>query len=220
MHRTFHLRSAALALLLATLAGSLAAQSHRAAITVTGGRSVHDDLTPGLAAPTILESGWVTGLQAEAWLGSGRVGVRLNGLYARRPLEDEAAEYTVTSGDLDLLLRLLPTEVGRWFSPYLAAGGGLTRYAAADSVAPIADGAYGEDPVRVHGLAGIGADIGVGHRAGLRLEVADQIVFPSIGESPPTVGLPSTHNLVMTAGLQLRLGSIWGRGLRGRPRTV
>jgi hypothetical protein len=220
MHRIAgDVRALGLALLLAAVAVPLAAQSHRAAITAMGGGSVHGDLTPGLSTPTTFQSGWIAGLQLETWLGSGRFGVRLNGLYTKRPLEDAAGEHTVMAGDLDLMLRLLPAYTDRLVAPYLAVGGGATRYSPAEGDAPIGLGTYGENPVRLHVLGALGTDIALSRHAGLRLEVGDKIVLPSIGESPPSTGLPTTHNWMMMAGLQLRLGQLWTAFMGGRTRN-
>lgn len=203
------LAPALIALTMLAIATGASAQTSRAGLTVLGGGSVHGDLTPGLAS-TVFQPGWMAGLHAERWLGAGRAGLRLNGTFTRRALEDEAGDFNVYMADVDLMLRLLPVRPSRKLAPYIALGGGGTHYAPVGDSPPIAGGAYGEDPVyRPHLLAAFGVDAFGRAGSGLRIEFADQIVFPSVGESPETVGgMPATHNLVLTAGLQLGLGRL------------
>lgn len=209
-----------LALATLTPAGAVEAQSHTSALTLLGGMSIHDDLTPGLDSETVFETGWIAGLQAEKWLGAGRVGLRLNGLFTQRQLET-GPDYNVYMADLDLLVRLLSARPGRSVSPYLAFGAGASRYAAVGGGPTLAAGAYGENPVdRVHLLAGLGLDLLPGRRLGLRLEAADKIVLASVGESPESNGLPTVHNMVFTAGLQLRMGAPRPAQELDRPVTV
>jgi cell division septation protein DedD len=191
------------------LAGPAQAQSRRAGISLLGGASVHSDLTPGLESAATLEPGWILGLQGEVWIAGGRTGVRVNGHYTQRQLDDGTGEFTVMGGDLDVLLRILPVLPARTAAPYLVLGGGLTRYDAIEGSPTLGNGLYGDNPVtRPHALAGAGVDILPASIAGLRVELADKVVFPSAGESPPTDGLPLVHNFIFTAGVQLRLGQL------------
>ncbi|MFP4624529.1 MAG: SPOR domain-containing protein [Gemmatimonadota bacterium] len=198
---------AAVALAASTLPSH--AQDARTGLALLGGGSFHTDLTPGFVEPTVFEPGWIAGVQAEAWLGGGRTGLRLNGLFTQRMLESAAGDYNVRAADLDLLVRILPVRPERLFAPYAVVGVGATRYAGLAGSPVLADGAYGGDPViRGHVLAGLGADLLSGRRAGLRVEIADQVVLPSIGESPTATGLPTSHGLMVTAGIQLRMGRL------------
>jgi hypothetical protein len=201
-------------------AAAVEAQAHRSALTLLGGMSTHGDLTPGLGAETVFETGWIAGVQAERWLGGGRMGLRLNGLVTQRQLESGPGDYNVYAVDLDLLARLLSPRPGRSVMPYLALGAGATRYAAVAGSPTLAGGVYGGNPVdRAHVLAGLGFDLLAGRRLGLRLEAADKIVLPSVGESPDGVG-STVHNFVFTAGLQLRMGAPRVREAVERPVTV
>lgn len=215
---------ALLALTLLFMASGAEGQTRRAAIGVLGGGSVHSDLTPGLATSSVLQPGWLAGAQVETWLGRGRAGLRLNGMFTRRALEEGPGDFNVYMADVDLLVRMLPVRSYRLVAPYVVAGAGATHYAGVGDSPVIADGEFGDDPVyRVHLLAGAGLDVLAGAGAGLRMELADQIVLPSVGESPNTVdGLPVTHNVVLTAGLQLKLGHLRGRVAmdRDRPRPT
>lgn len=185
------------------------AQTHRSAVTLLGGGSNNSDLTSGLDFQTELQSGWVAGIQAERWLGSGRAGLRLNGLFTQRLLKGEPGDYNVYALDVDLLLRALAPRPDRFAAPYVALGIGATRFAAVAGSPTFARGVFGSNPVhRAHLLAGLGVDVPATGRVGLRLEVADQIILPTVGKSPDAAGgFPTAHNLVVTGGLQLRLGT-------------
>lgn len=193
------------------------AQTHTWALGLTGGGSFHNDLTPGLPAPTTFEPGWIVGLQADRWFGSGRVGLRLNTLWTQRQLDRTGYyNYNVFLGDVDVLVRPLPTN-SRGIAPFLVAGVGATHYGGVAGTAPLGDGVYGDPVIRAHTLLGLGADATITRSVGVRLEVADNIVLPSIGQSPDVSGFPNVHNVVATAGLQLLLAhSAFGRA-RMRP---
>lgn len=207
------LRTTVVLAALMPLAGAgapLPAQDHAVALGPVAGWSVQGDLTPGLAAPTELEAAPAVGGQVEAWLGTGRVALRAAGALSRHDVEGQPGRaFDVLTGDVAFLLRLLPASERPWVVPYLAAGGGASRYAAAHGSAPLGDGAYGDDPViRPVFVAGIGVDLLPFRHFGLRVEAADRVFFPSLGESPETAGgLPMAHNLELRAALQLRLGS-------------
>lgn len=187
------------------------AQSHAWAVGLTGGWSIHGDLTPSdveTADSTIFEPGWIVGFQAERWLGAGRFGLRLNSMWTQRSLQRPGYfKYNVFVADLDLLFRPLPANrLG--LAPYLVAGAGATHYGGVAGTVALGDGDFGPAPVyRFHALGGAGLDLAVTRFVGLRLEAADKIIFPSIGESPETVdGLPVVHNLVASAGFQVLIG--------------
>lgn len=212
------------ALLLLAITTSLPAQDHGAALGVTGGWSRPGDLTPGFATPTELEPGWSAGFQVEGWPGKGRVGIRASGSYGSRSVAGEPDQaYDLLSGDLALLIRMLPQRDRPWVVPFVSIGAGASLFSA-DGAPPLGDGQYGSDPVlRPAAVAGAGFDLLPSGRFGLRIEAADRIIFPSVGESPPHSGTPMAHNLEVTAGVQLRLGSPPGptavairtRGIRG-----
>lgn len=191
------------------LAGPVTGQDHRSAIGLTMGGSVHGDLTPGLPATTRLEPGWVAGLQYEYWFASGRTGVRLNTLFTQRRLDDPVwREYNVYMADVDLMIRLLQPDAYRLASPFFAVGVGATHYGSLGSSPPLGDGVYGDDVVRAHLLTSLGVDVAATPTTGLRIEVGDQVVLPSLGYGPAFAGFPNVHNLVATLGVQLRTGSL------------
>lgn len=193
---------AILAAALALLAGDTRAQSPGASVTLTGGWSIDDDLTPGLT-PSTLEPGWLAGLQTEFYPGGGALGIRLAGFYTRRALEDTGDEYDVLTANLGLTLRAFPLRSAGSLTPYLALAAGGTRYAAAGGAPVFAEGVFGADPVyRAHATAAVGFDLPVAYRTALRLEVGDRVIFPSVGESPDPDGFPTVHTPVILLGLQ------------------
>lgn len=198
------------------------AQSHTWAVGLTGGWSIHGDLTPSETATadsTIFEPGWIVGFQAERWLGAGRVGLRLNSMWTQRSLQRPGYfTYNVFVADLDLLVRPLPANrLG--LAPYAVLGAGATHYGGVAGTGPLGDGDFGPAPVyRFHVLGGAGLDFAVTRFLGLRLEAADKVIFPSIGESPETTnGVPVVHNLVAAAGVQVLIGQPRSRAARVRP---
>lgn len=199
-------------------------QSHTWAVGLMGGGSVHGNLTPSElegAEETTFEPGWIVGFQAERWLGAGRFGLRLNSQWTQRSLEREGYhKYNVFVADLDLMFRPFPANrLG--LAPYVVLGAGATHYGGVAGTAPLGDGAFGPAPVyRVHALAGAGIDLALSRFFGLRLEAADKVVLPSIGESPETTGLPVVHNLVAVAGVQVLIGQPQRRRARVRPAPV
>lgn len=194
---------------MAFTAGSAAAQSHRSAITLNGGGSVHGDLGPFPSTPAQFEPGWITGLQLEHWVGAGRLGLRLGMLWTKREIDQAGPSmYNVFAAGTDLLFRIRPPEAGNTFAPFLGLGAGATHYAGVDSTGTLLDGTYGDPVYRAHITPSVGADFFASGRSGLRLEVGDQIILPSIGRSPPSSGLPMVHNMVVTLGFQVRTGSL------------
>jgi cell division septation protein DedD len=200
-------------ILVAIAAGPAAAQTFTSAIGVTGGWSTAGDLTPGMGFETVLEDGWTAGLQAELWDAESALGLRLSTSLAARNLTDGTGAFLVGAADLAVLYRLLHAGHDRIAAPFIAIGAGPIVFAARDDAEPIGRGGYGGDPVLRWMLApAVGLDLFTRARAGLRLEVTDQIVFPSLGESPEALGLPRTHNPGVRATLQLRFG--------GAPRVI
>jgi cell division septation protein DedD len=207
------LASAALVAVAAALAGVLGAamgaapvgaQTYSSVLGVTGGWSTAGDLTPGLTETT-LEDGWTAGAQLETW--AGRYGVRLNATYAERSVVGSTRSFQVATADLGLMFRLVPPDRERGIAPFVGIGVGPVFYMADDGEAPLGDGDYGADPVIRWMLApSVGADLLTESPVGVRVEIADQIVFPSIGESPETSGLPRVHNPGVRVALQVRFG--------------
>ena len=100
MDRTpsFRLVHPLLAVLIVTLVVTPArAQAPVPGLTVTalGGGSIDGNLTEGLQVNTKLEPGWIAGLQVEHYFGSGLLGVRLDGLYTVRTVEDGTGKFDV-----------------------------------------------------------------------------------------------------------------------------
>jgi hypothetical protein len=207
----------ALALSLAPVALATAtadAQAHRAAFGLAGGWSMAGDLTPGLPQEGFLESGWTAGAQLELWPGPRRVGLRLNASVAERKLENTQRAFRIAAADLGLVVRLLSARDDRGVAPFVALGAGPVVYMAEDASRPLGDGAYGEDPVvRLMVAPSVGADFFNESSVALRLEVAHQIVFPAVGESPAATGVPVVHNPGARVALLFRVG-------RAAPRVV
>lgn len=204
-------RSSAIIALLAAIAvappSPAPAQSYTSALGLTLGGSVHSNLTPGLSSETRFESGWLFGLQYERWLGTGRTGVRFNSLFTQRLLDTSpGGDYNVFMADVGLMVRILPLRTTRVVAPFAYVGLGATHYGSVAGTGPLAGGVYGENVVRPHILASIGADVASSGPVGIRLELGDEIVLPSIGYSPSFSGFPNVHNLVATAAIQYRMG--------------
>ena len=203
--------NAVVAVVLMTLVGAfpstLAGQAHTDAVGLTVGGSMHSDLTPGLSSTTQFQSGWISGLQYEHWLGNGRAGIRFNTLFTQRLLDSSpGGDYNVFMADVDAMLRILPPADDRVLSPFVAAGLGAVHYGSVAGTGPLARGVYGDNVVRPHILASVGADIGFPGTFGVRVEIGDQIIFPSVGYSPSFSGFPNVHNLLATVALLYRFG--------------
>lgn len=183
------------------------AQSHRTALGLTAGWSGAGDLTPGLELESVLVDSWIAGAQYEVWPGSRRVGIRLSTSFAPREMAAAPGRFLVVAADLGLLVRPLPARRDRVIAPFLAVGAGPVVYVADADGPPLGDGAYGDDPVvRLAVVPSIGVDLFTASRVGLRLELGDQVVFPSVGESPETEGVPRVHNPMARAAAQVRFG--------------
>jgi cell division septation protein DedD len=216
---SIRLRHAVFALgILAGAVAPAAAQAHRTALGASAGWATYGDLTPGFGWETVLESGWTVGAELETWPGARRVGIRLNLSYAERTLEETSRAFRVATGDVAVLVRLLPAVRGRMAAPFLGIGGGLVAYRARDHSIPLGEGQYGDDPVRrVMAAPSVGVDLFTEAPVGLRLEAVDYIVFPAIGESPPATGFPSVHNPVVRTAVQFRFGRPPPRPIVARP---
>lgn len=196
-----------LILLATTLVSAPAeAQTYRTALGVTGGWSTAGDLTPGLGFETVFEDGWTAGAQLETWVG--RVGMRLNASYAARETEGSERPFKIAAADIAVIVRPLAVQPDRPIAPFIAVGAGPVLYMADGDGGPVGDGSYGDDPVlRFMVAPSAGVDLLTGSSVGLRVEVVDQIVFPSIGESPESEGVPRVHNPGVRAAVQLRMGA-------------
>lgn len=179
-------------------ADDAAAQDYRYAASYNAGAIWFSPLNP--SAPSVegtapgdieLGLGWVIGLQAEKWFGSGRVGARLNGALTERPLTLPGRpdrDIGVWLLDADLLLRLAPATPNRMVSPFISAGVGVIRYKLGEGSLqsyPDAGAVYdGNDDPRLMGTAGLGFDILTAlewdrQPVGFRLEVVDHVAIDS-----------------------------------------
>jgi cell division septation protein DedD len=180
------------------------AQTYRTALGVTGGWSTAGDLTPGLGFETVFEDGWTAGAQLETWVA--RVGMRVNASYAARETEGSDRPFRIAAADIGVMVRPLPVQPDRVIAPFIAVGAGPVLYMADGDGEPVGDGSYGDDPVlRFMVAPSAGVDLLTGSTVGLRVEVVDQIVFPSIGESPESEGVPRVHNPGVRAAVQFRI---------------
>lgn len=217
---TFRALSLLFALILAVPAAPTQAQSRVPGLTVTllGGASWDEDMEVS-GANTELEAGWLTGVQLEHYVGSGLVGLRLAGTYTQRENTDATGKWSILGADLGMLIR--PALFGATVRPYGLLTVGGTMYRSASGSPPFGDGAFGDDPVyRARATVGLGLDISFIPQLGLRIEGADQITFPSIGESPEADGLPTAHTAIALVGLQYRFGVSPERMRRPRPRAA
>jgi hypothetical protein len=206
-------RAAGLWLIPLLLVGAMPAhaQVYRTAVGVSGGWSTAGDLTPGMGYETVLATGWMAGAQLERWPQSGRTGWRLNASVASRTMEGTQRDFTVVAADVGPVFRLLPASNGRVVAPFVALGAGLVAYRASGDGEPLGNGRYGSDPVvRLMLAPSLGLDLLTGSAVGLRIEVADQAVFPFVGISPEGLGVRVVHNPGVSAAVQLRLGRVPG----------
>jgi cell division septation protein DedD len=206
--RTARSRRSAAALLIVLAAAPANAQDPAFVLGVAGGASFDDDLTPGLTLNTALEAGFLAATHAEWYPGRGSTGLRFVASFARRELREGTGEYSVATGEIGAVLRAgARPSLGR-VSPFVAVTGGAAMYSAADGSPAFAAGAFGDDPVvRFHLSPSVGLDRAISRRIGLRIEGGDRVVFPAIGESPPTIGTPITHIPFLLLGLHLRVGA-------------
>lgn len=189
------------------LTGGAQAQSPGVTATVVGGWSLDRDISPGLNTPTILEQGWLAGLQADFYPGGGALGIRVAGFFAPKDLQDTdpVSRYELVTANVGLTFRLLPLESLGSMIPYLALTAGGTRFRSRDGAPAFGGGDFGDDPVyRFHATAALGFDIPLIHPLALRVEGGDRVIFPSIGDSPEVTGFPAVHTPLILVGLQTR----------------
>lgn len=178
-------------------------------VTVLGGASIDGDLTPGLAdVNTVLEPGWLTAIHTEYYFGSGIFGVRAAGAFTIRELDDGSGKFNVWDAALGALMHPPLLAFTESVQPYVTVSPGVTTYKAVPGSTTFARGRFGPDPVaRLHVTAAVGADMAVLPRLAVRLEAGDRITLPSIGNSPPSNGLPNTHTPLVLLGVQYRFGA-------------
>lgn len=189
------------------LGGGARAQSPGVTTTLIGGWSLDRDITPGIEPGTVLEDGWLAGLQADFYPGGGALGIRLSGFFSPKDLQDTdpVARYDLVTADVGFTFRLLPVESLGSMIPYLALTAGGTRFQSRNDAPAFGDGAFGADPVyRFHATASLGLDIPLIHPLALRVEGGDRVIFPSVGDSPEVKGFPTVHTPVILVGLQTR----------------
>lgn len=191
----------------ALLSGTpLSAQNHREALGLYGGGSWFSELSPSEAIDTRFETGWLAGFHVDNWPGSERVGFRVGASYADRRLETGSrSPYRMYSGELGLLVRLLPAEPGRFIAPYIALGGGVMHIDAANDANPTQDDYY-EDPVTLP-IASIaaGADLFASSTIGLQIEVADRVLPQSpFGDPALDKEFHPVHQVVGRLALMIR----------------
>jgi hypothetical protein len=166
----------------------------------------------GTGSELALDPGWIMGLQFERWLGSGRLGVRVNGALTERPLplQGSTPDIGVWMADVDLLLRLLSPEPERTFNVFLSAGGGGVRYklGSGDFLnLNEANASYpGNDKARWAATGGLGADFLTSWRwdeqpIGVRFEVVDHVTFKSPFTPISGGDFSAIHNVRFVIGL-------------------
>ncbi len=189
-------------------AGTLSAQNHRQALGLYGGGSWFSELSPSESIETRFETNWLAGLNVDQWAGNGRVGLRLGASYADRRLETGSrSPFKLYSGELALLVRLLPAEPGRFFAPYIAAGGGVIHSNSPQGANPARDD-YHKNPVtRPIASVAAGADLFASSPLGLQIEVGDRIFIKSpFGDPAATEGLSPVHQVVGRLAIMIRTG--------------
>lgn len=177
------------------------------------GGSYFTPLNSGGAADVDIEldPGWIAGLQFEQWLGSGRIGWRLNGALSQRPLAvpGEKRNIGMWLADIDLLARFMPAEPDRTFNIFVSAGLGAIQYRLGDG--PFidfvnADATYdGDDAPLLVAAGGLGADFLTGWSwdgdpLGIRVEVVDHVAFRSPFEPLSGGDFSPIHNVRLVVG--------------------
>jgi hypothetical protein len=184
-------RGAMTALALAAAAAPAAAQDYGWAAGYNAGGVWFSPLNEGGSGSELkLDAGWIMGLQVERWLGSGRVGLRVNGALTERPLPlaGRSPDIGIWMADAGVLLRLMPATPERAFNMFLSASGGAVRYKLGNGNfvnLDAADASYpGDDDPRWAVAAGLGADFITAWQwdnqpIGLRFEVVDHVAVKS-----------------------------------------
>jgi cell division septation protein DedD len=195
------------AVVMGLAAGAGEAQGQELTVGVVGGWSTGGDLTPGLGYESRLADGWVAGVQVGSWSPGSRTGWRATGTTASRAMEGEGSTFLVVAADVALMVRILRPAGVRVAEPFVGVGAGVVVYGAGAGQEPLGRGLFGSDPVpRLMLAPAVGVDLRTGSRAAIRLEIADQVVFPYVGISPASDGVHRAHNPGVRAAAQLRLG--------------
>jgi hypothetical protein len=207
--------------LAAAPAAASAQQDYRFGAGYNAGAAWFTSLNSGAGAADDIELdlGWLIGLQFEQWLGSGRVGVRLNGALTERPLQIPAGarDVGVWMLDADLMLRFAGADSTRKVNPFLSAGAGVVRYGLGrgDFVNfPEANAAYsGNDKPRFAAVGGLGIDFMTGWRwdgnpVGIRVEGVDHFVLKSPFEPLGGGDFSAIHNVRLVIGLFSGFGDV------------
>ncbi len=164
-------------------------------------------------------AGWVVGVQAEKWLGSGQLGLRFNGAFTKRPLSlPEGRDRTLSIGlaDAGLVLHLLPVSAKPTVAPYLSVGGGFAYYglgAGEPVLFPTANAKYeGGNHLEPAAAGAFGIDIPTGLQwddddVGIRLEVGDHVTRSPL---KPLTGsdFGPVHNVRVLLGIFAGVGSL------------
>ncbi len=164
-------------------------------------------------------AGWVVGLQAEKWLGSGQLGLRFEGAYTHRPLElpeGRDRNLAIGLGDAGLVLRLLPVAATPTVTPYLSAAAGFIYYglgAGSELLFPTANARYeGGNHLEPAAVGAFGFDIPTslrwdGDPVGIRLEGSD-VVARSPLRPISGASFGPVHNFRVVLGVYAGVGSL------------
>lgn len=166
----------------------------------------------GQAEALKFDIGWMAGLQFEDWLGTGRLGVRVNGALSQRPLAtpDGKRDIGIWLLDADMLVRFLPADPDRVANVFFSAGAGLVRYSLGRGNSVVwetADASYDGNPrVRMAIAAGLGVDALTSltwddEPIGVRFEVVDHFVLDSPFVPVSGGDFDPIHNLRFSIGL-------------------
>lgn len=157
-----------------------------------------------------LEAGWLADVHAERWY-SNRLGVRAHAAFTRRPLEMPGDTRDINTWMIDggALLHLLTPRPDRSVAPFVSAGAGVVSYGLGEGpkVTISDDVVYsGDDDRQFTAVAGIGVDLlpewrWLDTRVGVRLEVADHVVFESPFEPRGGGSFGPIHNVRFTLSL-------------------
>lgn len=217
---------AATGLLLLAFAGSapVDAQEYRSGVGWFGGGFYSTSLNSGAASGSeAIDPGltWTAGGHYDHWLGDGRVGLRLQGAWARHTVTWNQGDrrVSVVSGDVDLTIRLTSPEPGRTVTPYVLVGGGFVRWAlgsGAPTTYPPAGVLYpGSEDFEPVAVGGFGLDFRTPLTWGkqplvVRLEGRDHVQFRSPFEpiDSGTGDFGIIHNISFTLGLYTGIGGL------------
>lgn len=157
-----------------------------------------------------LKAGWLGDVHVERWYAN-RLGVRAHAAFTRRPLEMPGDTRDINTWMIDggALLHLLPPRPDRSVVPFVSAGAGVVSYGLGEGrKVTISDEIVysGDDDRQFTAIAGIGVDLlpewdWLDTRLGVRLEVADHVVFESPFEPRAGGSFGPIHNIRATLSL-------------------